>query len=163
MDIVTAQLGNAALEKVAPNTKPAPGADSSAGSSFEKILDFQTNQHDNNTAQLMEFVDQNFGLQGNQVSAVDASSVHVEISKGKEVETISNENHFFDLLKDFNDDQLQFGKIREMLTSGKKFSTQDLLVTQMGVQRFSVELELAAKGVEGLTRAITTPINMNLS
>ena len=131
MDAILASVSQKAIAGATP-TSPSSTSGSSA-SSFQKALDFQTSQGqaDNSSSQLMSFVDNTFGTQGTGVNAVDASSVHVEVSKVAEVEKGPNANHFFDLLKDFNKDQLQFENLKEMVTSGRSFKPQELLAMQV--------------------------------
>jgi hypothetical protein len=161
MDAILASVSQKALSGATP-ASPASTSGSSA-SSFQKILDFQSSQGqgDQSTANLMNFVDNTFGPQGNNMNAVDASSVHVEVSKASEVEKGPSANHIADLLQDFNKDQLQFENLKEMVTSGRTFKPQELISMQVGVQHLTLQLEMVTKFGEGLVRVPNTIINMN--
>lgn len=159
MDAILASVSQKALATATPSSPASTGG--SSATSFQKMLDFQSSQGDNSTSQLMDFVDNTFGTKGNGINAVDASSVHVEVSKVAEVEKGPGANHIFDLLKDFNKDQLQFENLKEMVSSGRSFKPQELLSMQVGVQHLTLQLEMVTKFGEGLVRVPNTIINMN--
>ena len=159
MDAILAAVSQKALTTATPSSPTSTGG--SSASSFQKMLDFQSSQGDNSTSQLMDFVDNTFGTKANGINAVDASSVHVEVSKVAEVEKGPGANHMFDLLKDFNKDQLQFENLKEMVSSGRSFKPQELLSMQVGVQHLTLQLEMVTKFGEGLVRVPNTIINMN--
>ena len=52
--------------------------------------------------------------------------------------------------------QMQLDKIMDLALSGKQFTTQELLTIQMGVYRFTQELELTSKVIEQATSGIKT-------
>jgi hypothetical protein len=161
MDSILASVSQKALTGATPTSTTSTSGTSS--SSFQKVLDFQSaqGQGDGSTQNLMNFVDNTFGAQGDNMTGVDASSIHVEVNKASEVEKGPNANHIADLLQDFNKDQLQFENLKEMVTSGRTFKPQELIAMQVGVQHLTLQLEMVTKFGEGLVRVPNTIINMN--
>lgn len=58
------------------------------------------------------------------------------------------------LVKSVTKGQSKMDKIMEMATSGKKFSPQELLAMQEGMNRYTHELELVTKIVEKTTEGV---------
>lgn len=159
MDPILSQLSKAAVEKAIPSSG---GSSATGGSSpFQQVLEAQGSS-DDMTSKLMNMVDSTFGSSGNGMNAVDASSVHVEVSKVTEVQKTPGSNQLVDMLQEINKDQLQFENLKELITSGKSFKPQELTAMQIGVQHLSLELELFSKGLEQVNRTIQTPINMQI-
>lgn len=161
MDPIFTQFGKTAIQQTVTSTgSPSQGTGSNA---FQQMLDLQTNQSDDSTSRLMSFVDQTFGAdKAGGINAVDASSVHVEISKATEVSRTPGTSHMLEVLQEVNKDQMQFENIKEMVSSGRTFKPQELLAMQVGVQHLSLELELFSKALEQVNRTIQTPINMQI-
>ncbi len=161
MDPILSQLSKAAVEKAVPSSNSSTTGTGS--SPFQQVLDAQ-NSSDDMTSKLMGLVDNTFGVSGNNVNAnaLDASSVHVEVSKVTEVEKTPGSNQLFDMLQEINKDQLQFDNLKELISSGRNFKPQELTAMQIGVQHLSLELELFSKGLEQVNRTIQTPINMQI-
>lgn len=160
MDPIFTQLSKNAIQQTVTSTgSPSQGTGSN---SFQQMLDLQSNQSDASTSHLMNFVDQTFGADKTGINAVDASSVHVEISKATEVSRTPGSSHILEVLQDVNKDQIQFENIKEMVSSGRTFKPQELLAMQVGVQHLSLELELFSKALEQVNRTIQTPINMQI-
>lgn len=161
MDPIFTQLSKNAIQQTVTSTgSPSQGTGSNA---FQQMLDLQTNQSDDSTSRLMSFVDQTFGAdKTGGINAVDASSVHVEISKATEVSRTPGTSHMLEVLQEVNKDQMQFENIKEMVSSGRTFKPQELLAMQVGVQHLSLELELFSKALEQVNRTIQTPINMQI-
>ncbi|MFO1518552.1 MAG: hypothetical protein U1F57_02635 [bacterium] len=162
MDIVTSQLSKAALERVTTTSTPAQQPGGMGSSSFQKVLDLQNTQSPDSVSQLNDFVDNTFGNKNSGPNAVDASSVHVEINKVGEVSNTPSGNYVYDLLKDFNKDQVQFDNIKEMVTSGKSFKPQELLAMQVGVQHLTIQVEMVTKAAEYAVRIPNTLAQTNV-
>ncbi len=159
MDPILTQLSKSAVEKtVSSSSSSSP---TSGSSPFQQVLDAQTGSEDM-TSKLMSLVDNTFGANGNNFNAVDASSVHVEVSKVTEVQKTPGSNQLLDMLQEVNKDQLQFENLKELISSGRSFKPQELTAMQIGVQHLSLELELFSKGLEQINRTIQTPINMQI-
>ena len=161
MDAITSQLGKAALEKMTPtSSSPTTGTSST---SFQKVLEFQNSQgSEDMMGKLNEFVDNTFGKQTNGPAALDASSIHIDVAKVGEVQKTPSSGYFYDFVKDFNKDQLQFDNLKEMITSGRSFKPQELLAMQVGIQHMTVMLEGVTKGVEQTTRTVNTVAQTNV-
>ncbi len=179
MDQILQKASQAAVEKSLPSSSSTTGGENSP---FQKKLDSVLGQSDGSNdmgSRLLEFIDKSFGVEKNGgVNSVDASSVHVEVF-GKEeadkskkagkidfasqqVEKTPGSGYITELLKGINQDQLQFDKLQEMMTSGKTFKPQELLAIQVGVGHLTVELELLGKGMEAATRIPTQVVNMQI-
>ncbi len=159
MDPILSQLSKSVVEKTVTSSgssNPANG-----NSPFQQVLDAQ-NSSDDMTSKLMGIVDNTFGTSGNNFNAVDASTVHVEVSKVSEVQKTPGSNQVVDMLQEINKDQLQFENLKELISSGRTFKPQELTAMQIGVQHLSLELELFSKGLEQVNRTIQTPINMQI-
>ncbi len=160
MDPILSQLSKNAVEKTVSSSSGS-SSPTSGNSPFQQVLDAQTSS-DDMTSKLMGLVDNTFGTNANNFNAVDASSVHVEVSKVSEVQKTPGSNQVVDMLQEINKDQLQFENLKELISSGRSFRPQELTAMQIGVQHLSLELELFSKGLEQVNRTIQTPINMQI-
>lgn len=160
MDPILSQLSKSAVEKTVTSSSGS-SSPANGNSPFQQVLDAQTSSEDM-TSKLMGLVDNTFGATGNNFNAVDASTVHVEVSKVSEVQKTPGTNQLMDMLQEVNKDQLQFENLKELISSGKTFKPQELTAMQIGVQHLSLELELFSKGLEQINRTIQTPINMQI-
>jgi hypothetical protein len=166
MDPIFAQLNKAALDKITVE-KPGAGAPGTGTSPFQNVLNNQigqTNSSEDATTKLTEFVDKTFGIEkgGMNANAIDASSVHVEVTKTAELDRTPKANHIFDILQDVNKDTNQLESLKELASSGKTFKPQELLAMQVGIGQATMMVDMVGKGIEVGLRGIQTITGMQI-
>jgi hypothetical protein len=101
---------------------------------------------------------------GAGMNAIPAGEIKVDLAKAGEVTASSggNNSSVLDVFKEINGSQNNMDRLIETMSSGKKFSTQELLQFQVFAHHHTVTYEMMSKFGEMANRAIQTPFQMQV-
>ena len=167
MDPITAQLTNTALKQAGTpeslGSKPAANF-STDQSAFGQMLNNHMDASNSSTQQMLQLVDNMAGGQGQEMKAIPADQINVDLNKVGEVNNTvaSNKTGLSEIFKEINHSQNNMDVLMEQMNSGKKFSTNELLRLQIFAHQHTVTYELVSKFGEMGNRAIQTPMQMQV-
>lgn len=167
MDPISAQLTQSALKGVSQPSAPINKTPNfqTEQSSFGHMLDNQISSGNTATDKLLSLVDNMAGdAGGSSMKAIPADGIQVDLSKVEETgsSASSNKSAIFDLFKEVNGSQNNMDALLEQLSSGKKFSTQEMVRLQVFAHQHTVTYELVSKFGEMAGRAVQTPFQMQV-
>jgi hypothetical protein len=168
IDPISAQLTTGALNKVAtPDSlgpKTAEKSHSIDQSAFGNVLGNHMEASNASNNKLMEMVDSMVGGGGQDIKAISADGINVDMSRVTEVAQSSSGGgvNIFDIFKEVNGSQVNMDSLMDQMGSGKKFSTNELMRWQIFAHQHTMTYEMVSKFGEMANRAVQGPFQMQV-
>lgn len=136
-------------------------------SSFAKLLDSQMQTEapgQVNNDKLVSMAESIMGSNQDTMKAIPGSEIKLDTARVGEIEgtKVSKSEGIFEIFKQINGDQIGMDNLVESLTSGKKFSTMEMMRIQVLMQNNSLGVDLFSKGVDMAHKGVSSVFNMQV-
>ena len=158
MDPIYGKLATTAIEQAAKKSESEAAKPLEGESPFKQLL----SQLDVGQEMVeMLGIDNGSGLGGGKMEAISASNIELNPSEVRVgLEEPKGTEKIVDMLSDVNKGQMQMDNlVNEILYSGKRFTSQELLAIQAHVYHFAQMSELTVKVAEQGVSSVKTVLN----
>ena len=154
------KLNKAAFKKANPEKGSKGLGNQKSGDPFGSVLDRAQGKEVND---VIKKIAQEVDLrpQQQEITAMPSQSIEDLTAVGEESRSDSTKK-IADIMGEVNDGQVKLQRLMDLVTSGTKFSPQELIAIQAGVFSLVQELELVGKATQEATQGVRQTLNTNL-